>query len=162
SRARRRPRTGSGAPSATPGSSSRIGSRRPGATWTWREARSTSRARTAAARRRSSSTVAVASRRSSTTRPCSTSPSSSTPSGRLLDAAAGELAQALEELRELARGIHPAVLTDRGLAPALTALARRVPLPVDVSCPGGERLPPAVEEAAYYAVSESLANVLKY
>jgi signal transduction histidine kinase len=80
---------------------------------------------------------------------------------RLLDASREELAQALEELRELARGIHPAVLTDRGLDAALEALAARAPLPVEIEGPGGE-LPAQVEAAAYYVVSEALANVTKY
>ena len=81
--------------------------------------------------------------------------------GDLLEAASNELAQALEELRELARGIHPAVLSDRGLSAALEALAGRTPLPVDVRTPE-ERLPPQVEAAAYYVVSEALTNVAKY
>jgi PAS domain S-box-containing protein len=79
----------------------------------------------------------------------------------LLEASREELAQALEELRELARGIHPAVLTDRGLAAALEALADRAPLPIDIECGNGD-LPPPVEAAAYYVVSEALANVTKY
>ncbi|MFL5966348.1 MAG: sensor histidine kinase, partial [Gaiellaceae bacterium] len=68
---------------------------------------------------------------------------------------------ALEELRELARGIHPAILTDRGLDAALDALAARAPVPVELDSPP-TRLPPAVEAAAYYVVSEALANVAKY
>ncbi|HEX2045841.1 MAG TPA: histidine kinase [Gaiellaceae bacterium] len=80
---------------------------------------------------------------------------------RLLKAASDELALALEELRELARGIHPAVLTDRGLGAALEALAARSPLPVDLALTD-ERLPEPVEAAAYYVVSEALANVAKY
>jgi PAS domain S-box-containing protein len=72
-----------------------------------------------------------------------------------------ELALALEELRELARGIHPAVLTDRGLAAAVEALVARTPLPVDVDIPE-EPLPPEVEAALYYVVSEALTNVVKY
>jgi PAS domain S-box-containing protein len=84
-------------------------------------------------------------------------------SERLLAVAAEELTQAIEELRELARGIHPAILTDRGLAPALEALARRAPVRVDLRSElEGGRLPPPVEVAAYYVVSESLANVAKY
>ena len=75
--------------------------------------------------------------------------------------ASEELAHALEELRELARGIHPAVLSERGLAAALEALAGRAPLPVEVDVPA-ERLPERVEAAAYYVISESLANVAKY
>jgi signal transduction histidine kinase len=80
---------------------------------------------------------------------------------QLLDAAREELAQALEELRELARGIHPAVLTDRGLDAALEALAARSQLPIEISGPAGN-LPAQVEAAAYYVVSEALANVTKY
>jgi signal transduction histidine kinase len=82
--------------------------------------------------------------------------------GRLLDAARGELNRALEELRELARGIHPAILTDRGLGAALEALAQRTPLPVDLHQMPDDRLPPAVEAAAYFVVAESLTNVAKY
>jgi PAS domain S-box-containing protein len=82
-------------------------------------------------------------------------------SGKLLSAASDELAHALEELRELARGIHPAVLSDRGLSAALEALAGRAPLPVDIRAPD-VRLPPPVEAAAYYVVSEALTNVAKY
>ena len=78
-----------------------------------------------------------------------------------MEAAREELAQALEELRELARGIHPAVLTDRGLAAALEALASRAPLPVEIET-ASDQLPPPVEAAAYYVVSEALANVTKY
>jgi signal transduction histidine kinase len=80
----------------------------------------------------------------------------------LLAAASRELEVALEELRELARGIHPAVLTDRGLAPALLALADRATLPVQLDVPTDERLPARVEAAAYYLVSEALTNVTKY
>ncbi|MBI5103961.1 MAG: hypothetical protein HZB46_03040 [Solirubrobacterales bacterium] len=80
----------------------------------------------------------------------------------LLDAAIAELRTGLDELRELARGIHPAVLTDHGLGPALEALAARAPLPVEVRGALGGRLPETVETAAYFAVSEALANVAKY
>jgi signal transduction histidine kinase len=79
----------------------------------------------------------------------------------LLEASRDELAQALEELRELARGIHPAVLTDRGLEAALESLAARSPLPVEIRGASCE-LSPQVEAAAYYVVSEALANVTKY
>jgi PAS domain S-box-containing protein len=79
----------------------------------------------------------------------------------LLEGAEKELFHALEELRELARGIHPAVLSDRGLEPALEMLAQRSPIPVDVEGPG-ERLAPRIEAAAYFVVSEALANVVKY
>jgi PAS domain S-box-containing protein len=79
----------------------------------------------------------------------------------VLAAAREELAHALDELRELARGIHPAVLTDRGLGAAVEALVARTPLPVAVELTG-ERLPSAVEAALYYVVAESLTNVVKY
>jgi PAS domain S-box-containing protein len=72
-----------------------------------------------------------------------------------------ELTHALEELRELARGIHPAVLTDRGLSPAVDALVARTPVPVEVEVLDG-RLPAAVEAASYYVVAEALTNVAKY
>ena len=80
----------------------------------------------------------------------------------LLDQAQEELHTSLEELRELARGIHPAVLTDRGLEPALEALTSRAPLPVTLAVEGDERLPGPVESAAYFVVSEALTNVAKY
>jgi PAS domain S-box-containing protein len=80
---------------------------------------------------------------------------------RLITQASEELSQALEELRELARGIHPAILSDRGLGPALEALAARSPLVIDMRMVE-ERLPEPVEAAAYYVVSEALTNVAKY
>ena len=79
-----------------------------------------------------------------------------------LRTAGEELDRALEDLRELARGIHPAVLSDRGLAPALETLTARAPLPVEIASSLESRLPPPVEAAAYYVVSEALANVAKY
>jgi signal transduction histidine kinase len=80
---------------------------------------------------------------------------------QLLEQAASELALALEELRELARGLHPAILNERGLGPAVQALAARAPIPVDIeACP--ERLPQRVEVAAFYVISEALTNVAKY
>jgi signal transduction histidine kinase len=79
----------------------------------------------------------------------------------LLDKAGRELELALRELRELARGIHPAVLSERGLPAALGTLAHRAPLEVEVAAPE-ERLPAPVELAAYYVVSEALTNVVKY
>jgi signal transduction histidine kinase len=79
----------------------------------------------------------------------------------MLESAREELAAALDELRELARGIHPAILTDRGLAAALEALAARLPIPVEIDMPAVE-LPQAVEAAAYYVIAEALANVIKY
>jgi signal transduction histidine kinase len=80
----------------------------------------------------------------------------------LMSDANEELGVALEELRELARGIHPAVLTERGLGPALATLADRAPLPVEVDGLPVQRFPGQVEAAAYYVVSEALANVAKY
>jgi PAS domain S-box-containing protein len=68
---------------------------------------------------------------------------------------------AIAELRELARGIHPAILTHRGLAAAVEALAHRTPLPVAVEIPN-DRYPPSVESAAYFVVAEALTNVAKY
>jgi signal transduction histidine kinase len=73
-----------------------------------------------------------------------------------------ELDHALEELRELARGIHPAVLTDRGLEAAIRTLAERAPVPVDLTCLPDERLPESVEAAIYYLVAEAITNVAKY
>lgn len=73
-----------------------------------------------------------------------------------------ELTEALAELRELARGIHPAVLTERGLPDALETLAIRSPVPVEVERAPQERLGPQVEAAIYYFVAESLTNVAKY
>jgi signal transduction histidine kinase len=81
---------------------------------------------------------------------------------QLLETAGQELNSALEELRELARGIHPAVLTDRGLPTALETLASRAPVPVELARLPEERLPEAVELAAYFVVSEGLTNVAKY
>jgi signal transduction histidine kinase len=69
---------------------------------------------------------------------------------------------AIVELRDLARGISPAVLTDRGLDAALSALAAQSPVPVDVSCRLGDRLPAPVESTAYFVVAEALANVAKH
>lgn len=80
----------------------------------------------------------------------------------ILDGASAELEQTLAELRELARGIHPAVLSDRGLDAALLALAHRAPLPVEVGAMPEDRLPEPVEAAAYYVVAESLTNVVRY
>jgi signal transduction histidine kinase len=73
-----------------------------------------------------------------------------------------ELALALEELRELARGLHPAVLTDRGLRAAVEALADRAPVPVEITDIPDERLSEPVEAAAYYLIAEALTNVAKY
>jgi signal transduction histidine kinase len=81
----------------------------------------------------------------------------------LLDSARDELRQALDELRELARGIHPAILTDQGLGPAVDALAQRSPVPVEVDgLDDTTPLPAQVEAVAYFVVSEALTNVAKY
>jgi signal transduction histidine kinase len=80
----------------------------------------------------------------------------------LLGAAREELSEALAELRELARGIHPAVLTERGLPYALRALADRAPHEVVLDLQLDRRPPPPIEAAAYYVVAEALANVAKY
>jgi signal transduction histidine kinase len=81
---------------------------------------------------------------------------------RILDGARVELASALEELRELARGIHPAILTDRGLPAALEALAGRAPVPVEIETVPDGRMPTPVEAVAYFVVAESLTNMAKY
>jgi len=79
-----------------------------------------------------------------------------------LDDAAAELRLALVELRELARGIHPVILSEAGLGPALVSLAERSPIPVTVTAVPPERLPYRVEETAYYVASEALANAAKH
>lgn len=81
---------------------------------------------------------------------------------RALAATADELKVAIGELRELARGIHPAILTEAGLGPALQSLADRSPVPVDLDVSLAARLPQAAEAAAYFLVSEALANVAKH
>ena len=80
----------------------------------------------------------------------------------LVEAAQTELALALEEIRELVRGLHPRLLSDRGLEPALRGLAERSLLPVEITETPSERLPPAVEAAAYYLVAEAFANAAKH
>jgi signal transduction histidine kinase len=80
----------------------------------------------------------------------------------LLEGATLELAAATEELRELARGLHPPVLTDRGLVAALEALAGRSPIPVSVEADVAERAPPSAEAAAYFVAAEALTNVVRH
>ena len=73
-----------------------------------------------------------------------------------------ELIEAVEDLREVSRGIHPAILSEGGLGPALRALARRSAVPVELDLDVGARLPSTVEAAAYYVAAESLTNVAKH
>ncbi|TMR08306.1 HAMP domain-containing protein [Nonomuraea turkmeniaca] len=82
--------------------------------------------------------------------------------GGRLDRLAGGLGEAIDELREISRGIHPAILSEAGLDPALRTLARRSPVPVEVDVDVPRRLPEAVEVAAYYVVSEALTNTAKH
>ena len=81
---------------------------------------------------------------------------------RRLDLARREVGASLQELRELAHGLHPAVVSGHGLAVALESLAARTPVPVRLTVSTDERLPEALEIAAYYLVAETLANVAKY
>jgi signal transduction histidine kinase len=80
---------------------------------------------------------------------------------RLLASAVGELQLALDELREFARGVHPAILTEEGLAAALESLASRAPLTVSLQVPE-DRFPAAVEATAYFVACEALTNVVKH
>ena len=80
----------------------------------------------------------------------------------ILATAREDLGRGLDELRELARGIHPVVLTERGLGPALEGLVTRAPVPVEIEEIPEGRLAPNVEAAAYYLVAEALTNVAKY
>ncbi|MFG2285659.1 sensor histidine kinase [Streptomyces sp. NPDC048595] len=80
----------------------------------------------------------------------------------MVDEAHGEVKLALQELRDLARGIHPAILTDRGLGPALASLAGRCTVPATTSVDLSERPAPAIEGIAYFTVSELLQNVSKH
>jgi signal transduction histidine kinase len=81
---------------------------------------------------------------------------------RLAGSAREELDAAISELRDFARGLHPGILADRGLDAALSALASRAPLPVEIEGSAGGRLSPGVESAAYFVVAEALTNVAKY
>jgi signal transduction histidine kinase len=78
--------------------------------------------------------------------------------GRIAD----EVAEVIEELREIARGIHPAILSEGGLAPALRTLARRAAIPVELDIRSEQRAPDPIEVAAYYVVSEALTNTAKH
>jgi signal transduction histidine kinase len=81
---------------------------------------------------------------------------------KLVEEAHGEAKRALADIRDLARGIHPAILSDRGLDAAISALADRCPVPVEVSVELDGRPPEAVETTAYFVVAETLANVAKH
>jgi signal transduction histidine kinase len=81
---------------------------------------------------------------------------------RVLAAAVDELQLAVEELRELARGVHPAVLTEEGLGPALESLAGRTPVRVEIESTPDERLPAEIEAAAYFVACEAIANAVKH
>ncbi|MGA9762230.1 MAG: sensor histidine kinase [Gaiellaceae bacterium] len=83
-------------------------------------------------------------------------------SAKQIDDALEQLDQALSELRELARGIHPAILSDRGLNAAVKALAERQPLPTEVEFSVERKLEPSVEATAYFVVAEGLTNIGKY
>jgi signal transduction histidine kinase len=82
--------------------------------------------------------------------------------GRILEEARQALGAALQELRELSQGIHPGILSERGLGMALRELAYHAPVAVDLRVELDERLPEAVEVASYYVVAEALANIAKY
>jgi len=80
----------------------------------------------------------------------------------LIDVAIDELAAGLEEIRQLANGLHPAVLSERGLAKALEALALRAPVPIDLQVDVSPDLSEQLQAAAYYVVAEGLANSNKH
>jgi signal transduction histidine kinase len=80
----------------------------------------------------------------------------------MLLGAVEELSHALEELRELARGIHPAVLTELGLVPALRTLVRRSPVPCALLYEGEERMPLPIEATAYFLAAEALTNIARH
>jgi signal transduction histidine kinase len=80
----------------------------------------------------------------------------------LVEKARDEAKQALAELRDLARGMRPALLAERGLAEAIRSLAARTKLPTTVTVNPGQRVPPAVESAAYFVVAEALTNAVKH
>jgi signal transduction histidine kinase len=82
--------------------------------------------------------------------------------GQILEEARQALGTALQELRDFSQGIHPPVLTERGLGPALKELVFLAPMSIELDVPDDERLPEPVEAAAYYVVAEALANVAKY
>jgi signal transduction histidine kinase len=79
-----------------------------------------------------------------------------------LSRVADGLRDAQENLREISRGVHPAILSERGLGPSIKALARRSPVPVELEVHVEDRLPDHIELGAYYVVSEALANIAKH
>jgi signal transduction histidine kinase len=89
-------------------------------------------------------------------------PTDASEAGPIIARAHQDLLAALEELRELSRGIHPGVLTERGLTRALKELAYRTPVPLELDVDLEERLPGQVEVAAYFVICEALANVAKH
>ena len=94
--------------------------------------------------------------------PRRSSPTTPTPPGILVDQAHAQAKEALTELRNLVRGVHPPVLTDRGLDAALSGLAALCPVPVDVHVDVPVRPKSAVEAVAYFVVAEALTNVAKH
>ena len=82
--------------------------------------------------------------------------------GAALDAAADEVRAATAELRDLVAGIHPAILTNRGLRAAIEALTARAPAAVEIDVPAGERWPAHVESTIYFFIAEALTNVAKH
>src|SRR3954447_17857136 len=82
--------------------------------------------------------------------------------GPMLDGVGQDLKLALQELRELARGLHPAILTERGLTPALQSIATRAPFRVEINGVPHQRLPAVIEAAIYYVVAETLTNAAKH
>jgi signal transduction histidine kinase len=92
---------------------------------------------------------------------CAAARATGTPAAPLVAEALDQVRQGLAELRELAHGIHPAVLSERGLATALAGLVARSPLPVELRVTP-ERAPPTVETAIYFTVAEALTNITKH
>jgi signal transduction histidine kinase len=82
--------------------------------------------------------------------------------GGLLERTADGLSEVLTGLQEISRGLHPAVLTQAGLGPAIRTLMRRCPVPAELRITGDRRLPESIEITIYYVVAEALANVLKH
>jgi signal transduction histidine kinase len=92
---------------------------------------------------------------------CAAARATGTPAAPLVAEALDQVRQGLAELRELAHGIHPAMLSERGLATALAGLVARSPLPVELRVTP-ERAPPTVETAIYFTVAEALTNITKH